>query len=106
MQTYEDKLKAIRKDNQKQKLVEVAMIAAIMSDACFEPLYQKAHIGYVATSELIGLWAYEFYEKHLNTNWEQVLENGFPSLRDNSSVMCWDDAVIDYAQYQMLNYSN
>ena len=88
-----------------EQLLEVAMIAVILGDHFAEKLYlkmQERGTGYVSTFETIGQWAVEFYNKHKKTNWEQVLEDGMkPLSREMSSVICYDDAVIDFGFYKL-----
>jgi len=80
---------------------EVAMVATIMGDHVMKKIYDKLGIGYVATADKIANWAIEFAEKHIETNWEKVLENGLnPLSKEVSEIMCWDDAVIDFAAYK------
>lgn len=89
----------------KQQLHEVAMIAVILGDHFAEALYTKMQelgTGYVSTFEEIGHWAVEFFEKHKKTNWEDVLDEGMkPLSKEMTSVICYDDAVIDFGYYKL-----
>lgn len=99
---------------------EVAMVAAIMGDYITKKLYaevQKQGHGYMVTIDTIGDWAIEFAKKHEKTSWEKVLEDGMKPLskqfknmivRDEklerrteaSTICCWDDAVMDFANFK------
>lgn len=89
----------------KEQLKEVAMISAIMADHTTEELYkhmQDNGHGYVATFDQISEWAIEFLHKHKKTNWEEVMEGNMKVLSNRmSSVICFDDACIDYAYYKL-----
>ena len=91
--------------NKQEQFLEVAMIAVILGDHFAEKLYSKMQergTGYVSTFETIGQWSVEFYNKHKKTNWEQVLEDGMkPLSTEMQSVICYDDAVIDYGFYKL-----
>lgn len=83
---------------------EVAMVSAIISDTIMKKLYkevQKRGSGYMVAADYISDWAVEFAEKHEKTSWEKVLEKGMkPLSKSVKSIMCWDDAVIDFAFYK------
>jgi hypothetical protein len=80
---------------------EVAMIATIMGDVAMNKIYDKLGIGYIATADKIANWAIEFAKKHTKTNWEKVLEKGMkPLSKGVSEIICWDDAIIDFAAYK------
>ena len=80
---------------------EVAMVATIMGDHVMKKIYDKLGIGYMAAADKIASWAIEFAEKHTKTSWEKVLEKGMkPLSKEVSEIMCWDDAVIDFAAYK------
>lgn len=89
----------------KEQLKEVAMIGAIMADHVTEELYKHMQInghGYITTVEQIGEWAIEFLHKHKKTNWEDVMEGNMKALSARmSEVICYDDAVIDYAYHKL-----
>jgi hypothetical protein len=86
---------------------EVGMTASIMADFISEQLYTKMKskdMAYIATHEQIASWAIEFVDKHLKTNWEEVLDGGLEPLSiecKNRSIICWDDCVIDYAFFKL-----
>ena len=84
---------------------EVAMVAAIMGDNIMEKLYAKVQErgeGYMATIDVLSDWAIEFAKKHAKTNWEKVLEKGMkPLSKSMSEIICWDDAVIDFAHHKL-----
>jgi hypothetical protein len=88
-----------------EQLLEVAMIAVILGDHFAEKLYlkmQERDTGYVSTAETIAQWSLAFYKKHKKTNWEQVLEDGLkPLSKEMSSVICYDDAIIDFGFYKL-----
>lgn len=95
---------------QAEKIKEVGMVAAIISDAITKELYeefQKRGTGYMSTVEKISDWAIEFVEKHKKTNWEDVLENETlkPLSTEMKSIGCWDDAVFDWAHYKLTEFS-
>lgn len=87
---------------------EVAMVAVIMGDCITKKLYaevQKQGDGYMTTVDLIGSWAVEFAKKHEKTSWEKVLEEGMkPLSKKMKSIICWDDACIDYAEFKLENF--
>lgn len=89
---------------------EVGMVAAIMADSIFEKLYkvcQSNGTGYISTAETISEWAVEFAIKHEKTNWEDLLEKGMPSLsKEISEIICWDDAIFDYAHFKLQEMQN
>ena len=86
--------------------LEIAMISAIMSDHITKKLYKKIQEGgngYMATVETIAIWAVEFYNKHKETDWEEVLNTDNemkPLSKQIKSIIWWDDAVFDYAHYK------
>ena len=60
-------------------------------------------IGVIDITELIARWSIEFYEKHINTNWEKVLEDGMKPLSKKfaiDAVGCWDEAIIDFGYFK------
>ena len=87
---------------------EVAMVAAIIGDTItkrFYPEVQKNGGGYMITVDLIGTWAIEFAKMHEKTLWEKVLENGLkPLSKSKREIICWDDAVIDFAEFKLEQY--
>lgn len=95
------------KMNKKEYAKEVGMVASIMADFISEKLYKKMQEngqGYIATHEQISNFAMEFVDKHLKTNWEDVLDTGTEPLSKEmkrGSLICWDDCVIDYAYYKL-----
>lgn len=84
---------------------EVAMVAAIIGDTITKRLYeavQRKGEGYMTTMDLIGDWAIEFAKKHEKTSWEKVLEKGMkPLSKKMEEIICWDDAVIDFAEFKL-----
>lgn len=94
----------------KQYIKEIGMIAAIISDHITNELYdlhQKKGEGYISTVETISNWSLEFLEAHKRTNWEEVLDNTLkPKSKKwgSNSIICWDDAVIDFAYYKLENF--
>ena len=84
---------------------EVAMVAAIIGDTITKRLYdevQKRGNGYMVTMDTIGNWAIEFAKKYEKTSWEKVLEKGMkPKSKKIKEIMCWDDAVIDFAEFKL-----
>lgn len=89
----------------KEYAKEVGMVSAIMSDHMAEALYKKMQevgTGYIATFEQIANWSIEFVDKHQKTNWEDYLSGDIkPLSKKISSLICWDDAVIDYAFHKL-----
>lgn len=89
---------------------EVAMVSAIISDHILKDLYpevQKRGNGYVFAVDMLANWAIEFAEKHTKTSWEKVLEEGMqPLSKEMKEIICWDDAVIDFACYKLEQYKN
>ena len=98
--------------NKKEFAKEVGMVASIMADHISEKLYKQMQdngSGYIATHEQISEWAIEFVEKHEHTNWEELLESEQKPLSkemSRSSIICWDDCVIDFSYFKLekLNY--
>ena len=93
----------------KEQLIEIATISAIISNTIFQKLYDKSEIGYMAVADQIAEWAFEFDEKHRDTNWVDLTNNG-ESLKaiskclNNLSIICFDDAIIDFAHFKLENY--
>lgn len=91
--------------NKQKEINEVGMVSAIISDHIMKRLYaemQKRGTGYISTVEKISEWAQEFVKKHKKTNWEDVLMEGMKTLHPKSSeIICWDDAVMDFANYKL-----
>lgn len=89
----------------KEYAKEVGMVAAIMADHVAEDLYKKMQelgTGYIATFEQIADWAIEFVDKHEKTNWEEFLSSdNKPLSKKITSLICWDDACIDYAFHKL-----
>ena len=87
---------------------EVGRTAAIISDAVLKELYkevQETGHGYMVTVEYISEWALEFVDKHKKTDWQQVLDGGMtPLSKAIKYIMCWDDAVFDWAYYKLENF--
>lgn len=87
---------------------EVGMVGAIMGDHICKKLYpevQKRGEGYITTIDMIGKWAIEFAKKHEKTNWEKVLDQGMkPLSKGFGEIICWDDAVVDWAYYKLAQY--
>lgn len=90
----------------KETNIEVAAISAVISNTIFNKAYEffnnNGMGGYIFTTYEIAAWAVEFEELHRNTNWEQVLENGFKNLSQEfkQQIICWDDAVMDFAHHK------
>lgn len=88
-----------------KQLLELAMIGVILGDHFADKLYEKMRqkgTGYVSTAETIAKWSVNFFAKHKNTDWESVLENGMKPLSNElSSIISFDEAVIDYGYYQL-----
>lgn len=85
--------------------IEIAHISAIMSfnicDYVIENLIKS--IGVIDITELIARWSIEFYEKHIDTNWEKVLEDGMKPLSKKfplNSVDWWDEAIVDFGYFK------
>lgn len=93
-----------------ERIAEVGRVAAIISDHIMKRLYaemQKRGTGYLSTVDKISEWAQEFVEKHKKTNWEDALENGIKPLHPKSSeIICWDDCVMDFANYKLEQFKN
>lgn len=95
--------------NKKEYAKEVGMVSAIISDTIIKKFYDKSDIGYVAVVDQISDWAMEFVNKHKNTDWEEVLENGMKPVsagfkKQSSELICWDDVVIDFAHHKLEQY--
>lgn len=92
----------------KQEIKDVAMVSAIIADHITKKLYeqvQKQGHGYIVTMETIAEWALEFVKKHKNTNWEDALEKGIKPLSNTfGEIICWDDAVIDFAFFKLKEF--
>jgi len=57
---------------------------------------------YNARMDKIGTWAVEFAKNHEKTFWEKVLEKGMkPLSKKQREIICWDDAVIDFAEFKL-----
>lgn len=86
---------------------EVALIATVMGDFIMKKLYDKQGGGYILAVDTISDWALEFYEKHKDTVWEEFLETKSKPLSSDAQfhgfMSCWDDVVMDYAQYKFEN---
>jgi len=112
--------------NKAEYAKEVGMVSAIISDTILKKLYAETE-SYLETSEMIADWAVEFVEKHKNTNWEDYTcgEKQMPALSEEFNkkqkltsikdgkktkkpmeIICWDDAVIDFAHYKFEQYEN
>lgn len=85
-----------------EQLQDVCMISVIMGNEVFEKAYDS-NIGYIETSSNIAKWAIDFHNKYgrmTAEDWEELLENpekhGFPK-----EVMCWDDAIMWYANEKL-----
>ncbi len=87
---------------------EVGMVSAIISDVILKKLYKEMQDfhgqGYVDAVDTISDWAVEFVNKHLKTNWEDVLmDNALKPLSQKLKkieIICWDDAVMDFAHFK------
>ncbi len=91
-----------------EKIKEVAFIAAILGDHFVESLYpimQERGTGYISTAEEIAKWSIEFYKKHKDTDWEEVLENGIKPLSEEmKSVICYDDCIVDFGYWKLSKF--
>lgn len=92
----------------KQYIREIGMIAAVISDNIMKPLYEETSNTYMVAVEKISDWAVESLEEHKRTDWEAVLNESALKPRSEqwskqgiSSIICWDDAVIDFAYYKL-----
>ena len=104
---YSVSIKRINADllNSQKYTKEVSMVCAVIADNITKKLYEKCG-SYIDTIDLISEWGIEFAQKHKNTNWEKVLEKNPSPLSDEvKSIMCWDDAVIDFAHYKLNNFN-
>ena len=91
-----------------EEIKEVAMISAIISDHINKQLYEAKEIGYIAVVDLIADWSIEFLEKHKDTDWVNIFENGIelkPLSKSISSIICWDDCIVDFAYFKLENYN-
>ncbi len=88
------------------KKVDFGMVCAIISDNIMKQLYEKQQQGYIQAAATIADWSEEFENKHKKTNWEDALEKGMKNLSKyfKSEIICWDDAIIDFAHYKLENY--
>ncbi len=93
----------------KEQIKETAFIASILGDNFVDKLYpvmQERSTGYISTAEEVANWAIEFFEKHKDTDWEAVLENGIePLSKEMQSIICVDDAIIDYGYWRLSQYN-
>lgn len=87
---------------------EIAAISAVISDTIFKRAYEYFNGignmgGYVYTAYELADWAVEFEQKHRDINWEEVLEKGYPKLSKEftSEIICWDDAIMDFALFKL-----
>ncbi|MEI6487727.1 MAG: hypothetical protein WCP52_02125 [Bacteroidota bacterium] len=89
----------------KEQIRETAFIATILGDHFVDQLYpimQERGTGYISTAEEIVNWSLEFFDKHNETNWEDVLENGMsPLSTEMQSIICYDDAIIDFGYWKL-----
>lgn len=97
--------------NKKDYANEVGMVAAIIGDHIAKKLYGKMDETYLVTVALIAQWSVEFVDKHKNTDWEEMQfdENLVKPLSKwwkskSKHLMCWDDAVIDFAFHKLETY--
>ena len=84
--------------------VEIAQIAAIISNSICDELFELLQTGYIGVTEQIAIWAVEFYEKHKDTNWEEYLEAHAQPLSKafaKTCMFCWDDIIIDFANFKL-----
>lgn len=94
--------------NKKDFAHEVGMVSAIISDTIMKRFYEKNGQGYCAVVDQIADWAMEFVKKHKNTDWEVILFDGALkplSKRFKGDIICWDDCVIDFAEYKLQTYN-
>ena len=92
----------------KEQIRETAFIAAIMGDYFVDSLYplmQERGTGYISTAEELAKWSMEFFEKHKNTDWEEVLENGMkPLSKEMQSIICYDDCIVDFGYWKLSQF--
>ena len=92
--------------NNRERHIEFAAISAIISNIIFNKTYELFNNGnvggYIYTAYELAEWAVEFEETHRKTNWEEVLDKGYKKLSEHftQDVICWDDAVMDFAHYK------
>lgn len=85
-----------------EQKIELAQIAAIMSDHICDKLHEKMGTKYTDATFTIALWALEFFNKHKRTNWEKALEAPMkPLSKAGQQIICWDDAVVDFANFKL-----
>ena len=75
-----------------EKVKEIGAIAAIMARETFELAYEKLalnHGGSIGLAFDFGDWAIEFFEKHLDTIWEE-------------EEYCWDELAMYFAKDKIL----
>ena len=73
--------------------IEIGQIAAILAEAYLNQLYKQSNMSYIYASYVIGEWAVEFFDKHRDVDWEDILispqDYSYPQ-----DLLCWDDAVL------------
>jgi len=88
---------------------ECALVASIIADCIFKKLYvacQKQGGGYMMCADTISEWALEFTQKHECTNWEEILEIGInPLSKEIGTIICFDDAVVDFGFYKLAEFN-
>lgn len=80
-----------------EDIKETAMIGMVMGFLVMDELYEKYDVGSMTLYDIMGDWAVDFYHLHKDTNWEDVQDNPV-SFGFSKDVMCWDDAVMEFAQ--------
>lgn len=87
--------------------LDVAMVAVIMSDEVLKKLYNNGDtsgLSYLDAVEIIGKWAVEFELAYSHiSDWAEALEHP-EKIGLSSDVMCWDDAVMDFAKRKLTDY--
>lgn len=79
---------------------EIAHIAVIIGDMICKQAYKELNTGYIDTTKTISLWSIEFYNKFIDVNWEDLLQN--PKLLDlDKDVICWDDAIYSFCKQKL-----
>jgi hypothetical protein len=79
----------------KDNLIQIAIIASIMSQEIFEQLWD----GDLSKHERIGQWSYEFLKKYKGTDWEAVHQTPLKGLFFDT-VGDWESAIADFAYYK------
>ena len=90
----------------KERQIEITAISMVISNTIFDKAYELFNNGgmggYVFTAYELAKWAVEFEKMHRKTNWEDLLEKGYTKMSKHftQDVICWDDAIMDFAHYK------